>query len=90
MHRNEFYRAVAMEAGMTIKDTKKIFETGQKVLCDTLKKNEQVKLFDGIIFERVYREARSFRNPITGGTVSVSAKYVPKIKIGKAFKELIA
>lgn len=90
MNKTEFYRAVANRTGMTQKDTKTVFETAQEILTEKLKADEEVKMFDGITFSRVYRDARQSRNPQTGETIMVEGKYAPKVKIGKIFKEAIA
>ena len=89
MNKTEFYKAVADRTGMTIKDTKTVFETAQEIMHEALRRDEEVKMFDGITFSRVYREARAGRNPSTGETITVEAKYAPKVKIGKVFKEAI-
>lgn len=89
MNKKEFYRAVAKKTGMTQKDTKTIFETGQEVMFDALRNDEEVKMFDGIGFTRVYKEAKTSRNPRTGEMVDVPAKYVPKVKIGAQFKAAV-
>lgn len=90
MNKTEFYKAVADRTGMTQKDTKTVFETAQEILTETLKADEEVKMFDGVTFSRVYRDAREARNPQTGEVITVEGKYAPKVKIGKVFKEAIA
>lgn len=90
MNKTEFYKAVADRTGMTQKDTKTVFETAQDVLIETLKADDEVKMFDGVTFQRVFKEARESRNPRTGEAITVDAKYTPKVKVGKVFKEAIA
>ena len=87
MLKNDFYKAVAAETGMTIKDTKIVFETAEKVIIDTLQAGDEVRVFDGATFVRQYKDARIARNPSTGESISVPAKYVPKVKFGKKFKD---
>ena len=87
MLRNEFYKAVAAETGMTIKDTKVVFESAEKVIVDDLKAGNDVHVFDGVTFTKKYKEAGVARNPRTGESVAVPAKYVPKVKFGKKFKD---
>ena len=43
MNKNEFYRAVAEKTGMTIKDTKTVFETAQEVLINAIKADEYLQ-----------------------------------------------
>lgn len=89
MTKTDFYRQVAEKTGMTIKDTKTVFEVGQEVMFDAVKKGEEVKVFDGVTFTKVHKEARTARNPQTGVMMDVPAKDVPKVKIGKIFKEAV-
>jgi len=89
MNKNEFYRAVAEKTGMTIKDTKTVFETAQEVLIDTIKADEEIKMFDGVTFARTFKPSRVSRNPRTGETIQVAEKYAPKVKFGKVFKAAV-
>lgn len=41
-------------------------------------------------FESKYQKARQARNPATGETVSVAAKYSPKFKAAKTLKDAVA
>lgn len=90
MTKAEFYKAVAEKTGMTIKDTKTVFETAQEVLFNTVATGEEVKMFDGVTFQRFHKEARNSRNPRTGEMMVVPAKNVPKVKFGKMFKDAVA
>jgi DNA-binding protein HU-beta len=88
MNKTEFVKAVATATGYTQKDVKAVLEAAQNVVFNTIK-NEEVKIFDGLTATAVFKEAHEARSPLTGGTVQVPAKYVPKMKIGKAFKDAI-
>ncbi len=90
MNKTEFYKAVAEKTGMTIKDTKTVFETAQEVLFNTVAAGDEVRMFDGVTFQKVHKEARNSRNPQTGEAIVIPARNVPKVKIGKAFKEAVA
>jgi DNA-binding protein HU-beta len=89
MTRTEFYKAVAMKTGMTQKDTRTVFEAAQEVVLDALRADDEVKVFDGVSLSRVLREARTARNPHTGETMTIPAKYAPKAKFGKMFKTAV-
>ncbi len=41
------------------------------------------------VFSRAHREARTGRNPRTGAEVPIAARYVPKFRAAKAFKDAI-
>ncbi|MEO7519689.1 MAG: HU family DNA-binding protein, partial [Acidimicrobiales bacterium] len=42
-----------------------------------------------LAFERVDKEATTGRNPSTGAEIQISARSVPKVKIGTAFKKAV-
>ena len=88
MNKTELIKAVAEKAGYTQKDVKTVMETLQEVVFDAIK-TEEVKLMDGVTLSAVFKEATTARNPLTGATVDVPAKYAPKCKFGKAIKNAI-
>lgn len=88
MNKTELIKAIAEKAGYTQKDVKTVMETLQEVVFDTIK-DEEVKLMDGVTLAAVYKEATTARNPMTGETVDVPAKYAPKCKFGAAIKNAI-
>ena len=72
------------------KDAAYILDSLQNVVFDTLKDEEEVKLFDGLVLSVAEKSARTARNPMTGETIEVPAKKAVKAKFGKAVKELFA
>ncbi len=42
-----------------------------------------------LAFERADRAARTGRNPATGAEIQIAAATVPKVKVGKAFKDAV-
>ena len=89
MNKAEFYKAVAEKTGMTQKDTRTVFETAQEIMFEAVKNEDEVRMFDGVGFTRVYKNPRTVRNPQTGSSMEVQGKYVPKVKMGKAFKDAV-
>lgn len=88
MNKTELVKVLADKTGFTQKDVKTVMETLQDVVYSTIK-DEEVKLMDGITLTSVYKEATTARNPMTGATVKVAAKYAPKCKFGKAIKDAV-
>ena len=88
MNKTELVKAIAEKAGYTQKDVKVVMETLQDVIYNTIK-TEEVKLADGITLSATYKEATTARNPKTGETIEVPAKYAPKCKFGVAIKNAI-
>ena len=88
MNRTELVKAIAGKCGYTQKDVKAVMDALQEVVFTTIK-DEEVKIMDGLTATAVFKEARDARSPLTGETVKVPAKYVPKMKIGKALKDAV-
>ena len=55
----------------------------------TLKKRDKVYLSGFGTFSIVKRKARIGRNPKTGESVKIAAKFIPKFKPARAFKEAV-
>ena len=89
MTKVELVKAVATETGFTQKDVKTVLEATGKVAYAEMAKQEEVKLFDGLTLMGVYKEAGIARNPLTGESVDVPAKVMPKAKFGKAAKDAV-
>ena len=55
----------------------------------TLKKRDKIYLSGFGTFSIVKRKARTGRNPKTGESVKIAAKFTPRFKPAKAFKEAV-
>lgn len=89
MNKTEFIKAVANKTGYTQKDVKAVIDCMREITFETLGKHEEVKMFDGVTFAVVHKDARTARNPQTGETFTTDPKWVPKFKAGKALKDAI-
>lgn len=58
-------------------------------IMQTLEKGERVEVRGFGSFSLHYRQSRVGRNPKTGDSVKLSAKYVPHFKAGKELKERV-
>ena len=97
MNRQGLVRALAeklnenqKDFSYTMKDASYILESLQNVVFDTLKDEEEVKLFDGLVLAVVEKNARMARNPMTGELIEVPAKKAVKAKFGKAIRDLLS
>lgn len=86
MNKGGFVKAIAEEAGSTIKDAQAFYDAALAVLTETLKKGEEVALIGFGTFEVKTRAARTGVNPQTGKPVKIPASKVPAFKPGKAWK----
>lgn len=87
MNKTEFLRAIADEAGSTLKDAGVFYEAFVTTVQKALKKNEKISLVGFGTFEAKKRPARTATNPSTGAKVKVAACKAPALKFGKSFKE---
>ena len=87
MNKTEFLRAVATEAGLTLKDADAFYAAFVATVQKAMKANDKVALVGFGTFEARKRAARTATNPSTGAKVKVAACKVPALKFGKSFKE---
>lgn len=87
MNKTEFLRAVATQAGSTLKDANAFYDAFVATVHDALRKNDKVSLVGFGTFEARKRAARTATNPSTGAKVKVKACKVPALKFGKSFKD---
>jgi integration host factor subunit beta len=69
------------------RDIERIVNTVFDEISNTLARNNRVELRGFGAFSVKKRDARQGRNPRTGDTVSVAAKYVPFFKTGKQLRD---
>lgn len=89
MNRTELVREIATKCGYTQKDVKAVLDAAQTVAYETMAKEEEVKVFDGLTLVGVRKPACVKRNPLTGENVNVPEKVAPKAKFGKAAKDAV-
>lgn len=89
MNKVELIKNVAKETGFTQKDVREVLEAVQDVTFNALRDQDEVKILDGVTLCSVHRGEREGRNPLTGETITISARYTPKCKFGKVIKEVI-
>ena len=89
MNKTELVAAIADEAGLSKKDAEKALKAFTDVVTEELKKGEKVQLVGFGTFEVSERAAREGRNPQTGAAMKIAASKAPKLKAGKALKDLI-
>ncbi len=89
MNKTEFLRAVATEAGSTIKEANAFYDAFVKTVHEAMVKNDKVSLVGFGTFEAKAKPARECTNPMTGAKVKVCACKAPTLKFGKSFKDSI-
>lgn len=88
MKRADLVNEVA-KTTLTKKEAATAIEIFLNMIKTTLKKRDKVYLSGFGTFSIVRRKARIGRNPKTGQAVKIAAKFTPKFKPAKAFKEAV-
>lgn len=75
---------------LTAQDADVSVKTILAAMTEALAKGERIEIRDFGSFSLSYRPARTGRNPRTGATVEVPAKYAPHFKAGKELRDRVA
>ena len=89
MNKTELVAAMAEQTNLSKKDVEAALKAFVDVVAEELKKGEKVQLVGFGTFEVSERAAREGRNPQTGETMQIKASNTPKIKAGKALKDIM-
>lgn len=88
--KKELTKEIAGRANITHKEAMRIFDIVQETFYEALATQEDVKLFDGVIFSVKDTAPRVGRNPMTGEAVNIPAKKKASVRFGKTIKSLLA
>ncbi|HEY9558812.1 MAG TPA: HU family DNA-binding protein [Acidimicrobiales bacterium] len=89
MNKAELVSAVAEKSGQTASAVGSVLSAFEDVITDTVAGGGKVQLPGFLTFERTERSARTGRNPSTGEEIQIAAATVPKVKVGKTFKDAV-
>lgn len=89
MTKKELIKFVADSTENTVKDTTEIVDTFIDYIRHSLVQHEDVVIHGFGRFDTKLRESRTARNPRTGETIEVPAKYAVTFKPVGALKELV-
>lgn len=87
MNKNELVRAIANDAGITLKDAGIALDSVVAAITEGLKKGEKIQISGFGTFEIKEKPAREGINPKTGAKIKIAASKVPSFKFGKAYKD---
>ncbi|MCL2408400.1 MAG: HU family DNA-binding protein [Oscillospiraceae bacterium] len=90
MNKAELINEIAMNSGLSKKDSEKALAATIDAVTNALAKGEKVQLVGFGIFEVKDRAARTGRNPKTKEVIQIPATRTPQFKAGKAFKDAVA
>ena len=87
MNKNELVRAIANDAGITLKDAGIALDSVVAAITAGLKNGEKVQISGFGTFEIKNKPAREGVNPKTGEKIKIAASKIPAFKFGKAYKD---
>ncbi|MEL0612565.1 MULTISPECIES: integration host factor subunit beta [Marinomonas] len=80
---------IDQQSHLPVKDVEEAIKTMLDHMSDALSNGERIEIRGFGSFSLHYRAPRVGRNPKTGESVELSAKYVPHFKPGKELRELV-
>ena len=86
MTKLELIKVLATETNKSQRETREFLDALQKIVYTNMP-NEDVKVFDGVVFTTGERKSRNCVNPQSGEMMVIPAKRVPKVRFGKLAKE---
>ena len=87
MNKNELIRAIANNAGITLKDAATALDGFVGAITEGLKNGEKIQISGFGSFELKTKEAREGINPKTGEKIKIAASKIPAFKFGKVYKD---
>ena len=87
MNKNELIRAIANNAGISLKDAATALDGLTGAITEGLKNGEKIQISGFGSFELKTKEAREGINPKTGEKIKIAASKIPAFKFGKAYKD---
>lgn len=90
MNKSELVSAIADRSGQPANAVSSVLDAFESVVTESVANGDKVSLSGFLTFERSERAARSGRNPATGESIQIAAATVPKVKVGKSFKDAVA
>ena len=89
MTKQELIAQIAERTGLTKAQAEKALNATTSTITDALAEGESVTLVGFGTFKIHRREARTGRNPQTGGAVQIPAGFVPKFSAGQGLKDAV-
>jgi DNA-binding protein HU-beta len=89
VNKSELVVAVAGHSRLTKADAERAIDATFQVITEALSKKEDVRLIGFGTFTVAERAASEGRNPRTGATIKIPAKYLPKFRAGKQLKDAV-
>ena len=89
MNKAELVSSIASRTGQTDKAVSDVLGAFEAVVTEEVSAGHKVQIPGFLSFEKAERAARTGRNPSTGEEMQIPAATVPKVKVGKSFKDAV-
>ena len=89
MNKAELVSAVAEKSGQSQSTVGDVLSAFESVVTSAVAGGDKVQIPGFLSFEKSERAARTGRNPATGEEMQIPAATVPKVKVGKSFKDAV-
>jgi DNA-binding protein HU-beta len=89
MNKAELVNTIAQRTDQSASTVNAVLSAFESVVTDSVSNGDKVTLPGFLTFERAERAARTGRNPATGQEIQIPAATVPKVKVGKSFKDTV-
>lgn len=89
MNKAELVSAIAEKSGQSAATVGSVLGAFEDVVTNTVASGGKVQIPGFLSFEQSERAARTGRNPSTGEEIQIAAATVPKVKVGKSFKDAV-
>ena len=89
MNKTEFIARVAEHQDISKVEARQIVDKVIDEIVDVIKEHDSVYFTELGTFGVKFKEAHESRNPATGETVTVDAKYIPDFKFGSQIKNAL-
>ncbi len=89
MNKSELTDKLAADTGLAKTDVSSLLSALEDTIVSEVKAGNKVQLPGFLTFEKGHRAARQGKNPQTGEPLTIAAADVPKVKVGKSFKDAV-
>lgn len=89
MKKNDIIAVYAEKNDVTKKEATEVVGSVIDIIKNGIKEDGLVDIAGFVKLQKVYKEARTGKNPRTGEAIQIAASKVPAFKAGKALKDVV-
>jgi DNA-binding protein HU-beta len=89
MNRSELIDKIATDTDLSKAQVGAVLSAFEETVVSEVKGGGKIQMPGFLTFEKGHRAARTGKNPQTGEALEIKAADVPKVKVGKSFKDAV-